>query len=174
MFRRSFLFLMIALVLTSLLALYRYLGGFTEPDISFLEKEKYIITGYYYEGRISAGTWEELFYRMVNIARDSAEGDLAIIWYNQPEREKGFARAFIGIKHDGDAILPANMETREIEMQGVVRATLESHVLVMPNPEKIARRIRSYGEEHGYDLQEILIETYPEESVIHAEIPVKE
>jgi hypothetical protein len=65
------------------------------------------------------------------------------------------------------------METRKIIMNGVVRATLESHVLVIPKPAKIARQIRSWAEEHDLQLQDVLLEIYPEESVIHAEIPVK-
>lgn len=165
---------MIALVLTGFLILYRYLGGFTEPEIGYFDLQEYQIGGVYYEGRISAKEWEELFFRMADLAkRDSTGGDLTIIWYNEPEEEEGLARAFIGIRMDKDFLLPPGMETRTVRMDGVVRATIESHVLVMPRPVEVARQIRSWAAEHDLQLQDILLEIYPEESVIHAEIPVK-
>lgn len=174
MFRRSYLFLFVALLLTGLLILYRYLGGFTEPQIGYFNEQEYRICGIYYEGSITSAEWEELFYRMAELSRtDSIEGDLTIVWYNEPEEEKGMARAFIGIRYEGDVFLSSDMETRKIIMNGVVRATLESHVLVIPKPAKIARQIRSWAEEHDLQLQDVLLEIYPEESVIHAEIPVK-
>jgi len=174
MFRRSYLFLSIALLLTGLLILYRYLGGFTKPRIGYFNKQEYRIGGVHYEGSITDAEWEELFYRMAELVRtDSIKGDLAIVWYNEPEEEKGMARAFIGIRFEGKVLLPPDMETRKIIMNGVVRATLESHVLVISRPVKIARQIRSWAEEHDLPLQDILLEIYLEESVIHTEIPVK-
>jgi hypothetical protein len=174
MFRRSYLYLFIALLLTGLLILYRYLGGFTKPQIDYFNQQEYRIGGVYYEGSITAPEWEALFYRMTElVGTDSVKGDLAIVWYNEPELEKGIARAFIGIRFEGNVLLPSDMEIRKIIMNGVVRATLQSHVLVIPRPVKIARQIRSWAEEHNLQLQDILIEIYPEESIIHAEIPVK-
>ncbi|MBR9997402.1 MAG: hypothetical protein KFF73_00455 [Cyclobacteriaceae bacterium] len=174
MFRKSYLFLFIALILTGLLILYRYLGGFNEPEITFLDIHEYRIAGYHYEGRITGKDWEELFYRTARIAgKDSVAGDLTIVWYNEPGEEKGYAKAFIGIKYLDDPELPAGMETRIFRMNGVIRATMDAHVTVMPNPRKIARKIKTYALEQDYELQEILIETYPEESVIYAEIPVR-
>lgn len=174
MFRRSYLFLLIALLLTAILIVYHQLGGFKEPEISFVNLHEYHIAGSYYEGKITSDKWKSLFIQIRDLEEsDKFPGILTIVWYNEPEKEEGFARAFIGIQFKGDPEIPGGLEVRTLQMDGVVRATMKSHVTVMPNPQKIAREIKEWASIKQYPLQDILIEQYPEESVIYSEIPVK-
>lgn len=174
MFRRSYFFLFIALILTAILILYQQLGGFKDPEISYVDLQEYHLAGTYYEGKITSSKWESLFYQTRDLIESKQiPGVLTIVWYNTPEKERGFAKAFIGVRFEGDPVIPAGLEMRTLTMDGVIRATMESHVTVMPNPQKVARKIRSWAAEHQYELQEMLIEMYPEESAIFSEIPVK-
>jgi hypothetical protein len=174
MLKRSYFFLFIALFLTVILILYQQLGGFKTPVISFIGLHEYHVAGIYYEGKITGSKWESLFYRMRDLVEsDRITGTLTIVWYNQPEKEEGFARAFIGIQFEGNPDIPSGLEVRTLQMAGVIRATMKSHVSVMPSPQKVSRLIREWAARHGYELQDILIEMYPEESAVYSEIPVE-
>jgi len=171
--RRSFIYLSIALLLTAILIIYHQLGGFKDPDITFIENEEYKIAGYYYEGDLKDDAWENLFLNTRKKINDGIlAGILTIVWYEEPEG-KGNSKAFIGVIFEGNPSIPGDMEVRHLNMHGVIRATLESHVLVMPEPQKVVRNIQAYAEKNNFELQDILIEKYPEESKIFAEIPVK-
>ena len=173
MFRRSYFFLFIALFLTAILIVYQQLGGFKDPEISFVDLKEYHIAGTYYEGKITSGQWESLFFQSRDLIESrQLRGILTIIWYNQPEREKGFARAFIGVQFEDDPQIPAGLEVRTVQMEGVIRATMNSHVTVLPDPQKITRKIKEWAVANKYELQDLLIEMYPEESAIYSEIPV--
>jgi predicted transcriptional regulator YdeE len=175
MFRKSYFFLLIALLLTAVLIVYQQLGGFKDPEISYLDIYEYHIAGIYYEGKITSGKWESLFFQTRDLIESNRlPGMLTIVWYNEPEREKGFARAFIGVKFDGVQDIPTGFEVRTIHMEGVIRATMDSHITVMPNPQKVTGKIKAWATERQYELQGILIEVYPKESAIYSEIPVRQ
>jgi len=165
---------MIALFLTAILIVYQQLGGFKEPEISFVDLHEYRIAGNYFEGKITGDQWELLFIRTRDLVESGRlPGTLTFVWYNEPEKEEGFARAFIGVQFEGNPEIPDGWEVRTLTMDGVVRATMKSHVTVMPNPQKVAREIREWASLRQYPLQNVLIERYPNESVIYSEIPVK-
>jgi len=175
MLRRSYFFLFIALFLTAILIVYQQLGGFKDPVISYVDLHEYQLAGTYYEGKITSSQWESLFYQTRDLIESNRlPGILTIVWYNEPEKEKGFARAFIGIQFEGNPEIPAGLETRTLHMEGVIRATMKSHVTVMPDPHKMARKMKEWAALHHYELQELLIEMYPDASAIYSEIPVRQ
>ncbi len=171
--KRSFVYLFIALVLTAVLIIYHQLGGFQHAEITYSKNELYQIAGFYYEGDIQEDAWETLFTATRKIIKERIlTGTLTIVWYQEPD-DKGISKAFIGILYEGRPPIPEELEVRKIEMSGVVRATLRSHVMVMPGPQKVVSKIKAYAEKNNFELQAILIEKYPEESLVIAEVPVK-
>ncbi len=172
--RKSYTYLSIGLLLTAILIAYHQLGGFKEPEITLVEVRQYRVLGSYYEGRLSNVRWEDLFVTTRDLLGEGkVKGDLTIIWYNEPEEEQGFAKAFIGIRVDDTGFADPQLELREIKMNGLIRAELEAHNLVMPRPQKVIQAIRKYAREQHISLQDIVIERYPEESLIVTEIPIR-
>lgn len=172
--KKSYLYIIGTLVLTGILILYNQLGGFNEPDISIKSISKYQIAGKMYEGKISDRQWEELFHEVRSI-KEKLEtlSPMAIIWYNSPEEEKGAVKAFVGFMSDDSMSIPDGYEIKLIEMQGLIRAEIKGHAVVMPSPKKIVEKIHLYAKTRDIILRNEVIDWYPEESIIYTEIPIE-
>lgn len=172
--RKSFIYLGIALLLTGILIIYHQLGGFKKPGISYVDVNSYRVAGTYYEGRLSDKAWEDLFYKTRQyIEKGILDGDMAIIWYNEPEKEEGNVKAFVGVIVGKEKKINLDLEIRELKMNGLIRARIDAHSLVMPSPKKINERLLAFASEFSYIPQDVRIEKYPEESLVVAEIPLK-
>ncbi len=172
---KSYRYLLIALMLTGVLIIYHQFGGFNQPEISYVEEEGYYLVGKHYQGPLDDRKWESLFSEMRNLMeKDSLKGTLTIVWFEDPEIKKDTANAFVGIITAPDTRAPAGLEKQSILMRGVLRATIRAHAMVMPEPAEVVDQLRKYAAEQGYELREnILIEKYPQESLVITEIPVK-
>lgn len=173
--RRSYLYITGTLILTGVLIIYNQLGGFNEPEISLKAINKYQIAGKMYEGNIRDREWEELYVRIRSFKeKQGLQNSLAIIWYNSPEDEKGVVKAFVGLIWNDSIAVPEGFDIKDIVMQGLIRAELKGHALVMPSPKKIIKKIHLFAETKGLTLKNIIIDRYPEESIIYTEIPIEE
>lgn len=172
--RKSYQYLFIVIILTIILILYYRLGGFRGPEITYVNIHEYRLAGSYYEGSLKNDRWEQLFQKTRKyVTGGLLKGPLVILWYNHPKEDTDEARAFIGVElHDGEEI-PEGLEVREIKMDGVVRATIRAHALVMAKPEDIEEKIRDFARNKDLVLQNIMIDKYPEESLVISEIPVQ-
>jgi hypothetical protein len=133
-----------------------------------------MVAGNYYEGSLNDKKWEELFHNTNELIKNGGyAGVLILIWYNEPEKEKGFARVFIGITLQEHEKAPSGFEIINVDMNGLIRVTIKAHPLVMPKPQKIAGKMKKFALENNLELQDLLIEKYPEESKVIAEIPVR-
>jgi len=172
--RRSYIYLIGTLILTGILIVYNQLGGFNEPEISLVPVNKYIFAGKMYEGNIKDKEWEELYLNIRSLKENKYPfSSLAIIWYNSPEDEEGEVKAFVGLIWNDSIAVPESFDIKEIAMKGLVRAELKGHAFVVPNPNKVINKIRKFAESKDLTLNNIVIDRYPEESIIYTEIPVK-
>jgi hypothetical protein len=172
--KKPFLFIILALAFTCILIVYNYLGGFNEPVISYEYQQEYIIVGKAFKGKIADPAVEQLYTQMRDLKiAGSYEGPLVMVWDEEPDSEKDSVNVFIGIEIPRETSFADHLEIRKIKMNGLIRATIQGHASVMPNPSKVLEMLRSYANAHDYELQDLVIDKYLSDSVVYTEIPVK-
>ena len=172
--KKPFLYIVIALLFTSFLILYNQLGGFKEPEITHEPVQEYTFAGKKYKGKASDPAMEQLFSEMKGIKKDNQfEGPLVMVWHREAASKDDAVEVLIGIEILPGEIVPGLLETSILQMNGVIRAKISAHTSVMPNPKSVLKKIRHFAEKNGYVLQDIVIDKYPEESVVYTEIPVR-
>jgi hypothetical protein len=172
--RRPFMYIALALFFTLILIIYNYLGGFNEPEITYKPVKEYVIAGKKFAGKTTDPAMEDLYTEMKLLKQnESFKGALVLVWYQEAKKKDDPVEVIIGIEILPGDILPDHLDTTRIKMNGVVRAKMNAHASVMPAPSKVLKKIRKYAENNSYLLQDIVIDRYPEESVIYTEVPIK-
>lgn len=172
--KKPFQYIVLALIFTCILILYKYLGGFNEPEITYEPINEYVIGGKSFMGKMSDPTIESLFLEMKTLKLETNhKGPLVMIWYNEAKNKTDTVEIIIGIEIIPGERIPDHLETIRIGMNGLVRAKIAGHSSVLPSPSDVTHKIRAFAEENNYTLQEILIDKYIEESIVFTEIPVK-
>ncbi|MCC2545800.1 GyrI-like domain-containing protein [Hymenobacter sp. BT175] len=117
---------------------YAYLGGFQAPQVQVLRTPRPdILAGYAYQGSAQSDEFGQLFRRAKEL-QDSGKlrGDLANIYYNNPERAEDTVHAFVGLAvADTLAPLPAGCQYRILPAgRRVVQVSLKKvSYLLAPN-----------------------------------------
>ena len=167
------MFIAVALIITMLLILYDHLGGFNDPVISYEPVRKYTFAGNSFHGKTSDPLLEELFNEMRIVkSREHINGPLVMVWYDIPRNSKDTINLFVGLEIGPEDYFPDYLDSLHLEMGGVVRATLEKHSSVMPNPSVIIDKIKDHAEEQQYQLQNLVIDKYLSDTLVYTEIPL--
>ncbi len=172
--RKPYIFIALALIITTLLILYDKLGGFIDPELSFEPIREYVLAGSFFNGNTSDPKLEALFNEMRSVRdREKVSGPLVIVWYEVPESSKDSIQIFVGLEIRPDDHFPDDLDSVHLEMNGLVRATLRKHASVMPSPLMIIDEIKEYAENQQYKLQNLVIDKYLSDTVVYTEIPLK-
>ena len=172
--RKPYIFIALALIITTLLILYDKLGGFNDPELSFKPVKNYLLAGNFFNGRTSDPELEELFNDMRNVKNnENINGPLVIVWYEVPDSSKDSIQLFVGIEILHEDHFPGHLDSLHLEMNGVVRASIKKHAMVMPSPSVIIDEIKEYADNQYYKLQNLVIDKYLSDTVVYTEIPLK-
>ncbi len=172
--RKPYIFIALALIITTLLILYDKLGGFSDPELSFEPVKEYVLAGRFFNGNTSDPKLEALFNEMRSVKdRKKVGGPLVMVWYEVPESSKDSVQLFVGIEIMADDDFPDHLDSVYLEMNGLVRATIRKHASVMPSPSMIINEIREYADNQQYNLQNLVIDKYLSDTVVYTEIPLK-
>lgn len=168
------MFIVFALIITSLLILYDHLGGFNDPVLSFEPVKEYNFSGNFFYGKTSDPLLEELFSEMRSVKNsENLSGPLVMVWYEVPESSKDSIQLFVGLEIMPDDHFPDDLDSLHLEMSGIIRAAIKKHSSVMPNPLVIIDQIKKYAEEHQYKLQNLVIDKYLSDTLVYTEIPLE-
>lgn len=148
---------------------YSYLGGFAKPELSVTEIPKTTIWGKAYEGDIQNKEMGKIFDEYAEAAK-KYNTVMCAVYYNDPDKNKGKIKAFIGIKMAAADSL-AGAEKREFEFKKAIKAVLNSSYLVAPV--KIYPTIQEYAKDNNLEATDFAIETYPSDKQMIVEVPVK-
>lgn len=172
--RRPYMFIALALIITTLLILYDKLGGFNNTELSYEPVKEYILAGNFFNGKTSDPSFEELFEEMRSLkSSGDLGGPLVMVWYEVPESSKDSIQIFVGLEIEPDDHFPDHLDSLHLEMNGLLRATIRKHASVMPNPTVIIDEIKEYADNQQYKLQNLVIDKYLSDSVVYTEIPLK-
>ena len=172
--KRPYMFIALALIITTLLILYDQLGGFNKTEISFEPVKEYIFAGSSFHGKTRDPELEELFEKMRSVKqKDNINGPLVMVWYDIPESSRDSIQLFVGLEIIGDDPFPHHLDSLHLEMGGVIRATIRKHASVMPKPSDIIDEIKEYADNQQYTLQNLVIDKYLSDTAVYTEIPLK-
>ena len=172
--RKPYIFIALALIITTLLILYDKLGGFNDPEISFIPIRSYLLAGNFFNGRTSDPKLEELFNDMRNVKNnENINGPLVIVWYEVPDSSKDSIQLFVGLEIIQEDHFPDHLDSLYLEMNGLVRASIKKHAMVMPSPSVIIDEIKEYADNQQYELQNLVIDKYLSDTLVYTETPLK-
>lgn len=170
-------FFLLTIVVAALAAgLYAYLGGFRSPQVELVTTSSPIfLAGRYYNGRADSKDFGPLF-RQAQQLRDGGQlrGDLANIYYNDPEAAGDTVKAFIGLIVPDTVTqkLPAGYRYSVFSGgQRVVRAQVAASYLVAPD--KLYSGIRSFAAAQHIQLGKIYVERFPAQGPVEVLAVVK-
>ena len=172
---RKLILIVASFLLISGIIAYIALGGLRKPEISTVDVSGYTMAGIAFKGRASNEDLLQIFEQTRTYHQENKlPGTLAAVYYDTKASDKGEIDAFVGvIVQDTLATLPNKYSYRKLPAAKAVHATITSHYLVAPSPEKVRAGLLNYAQEKGLPLQELVIEQYLKDSHIVIEIPVK-
>ena len=137
----------------------------------------YQIYGKEYKGRNNSKELERIYQSTRElIETDFPNGILAIV-NDETQYNDEFNRVwyFVGIILDGQETgFPEDYVTREFNSSKIIRASINSHNLVMPKPDKVRAMAKDLAESEGLKLSEFTVEKYLGEGVIEIDFLIKE
>jgi hypothetical protein len=156
--------------------LYACLGGFNETILSYAQEEDAVhLSGKLFEGKYNDSELGKLFFEVKDLYKTLGEGHtLVVVNYPHEREEEGFVHQFIAIQSPEPIPLPEGWEYRQIQNRPSVEATIQSHNLVMPRPNKIRAQASRYAADQGVNLDNYSIERYHSEWQLVVSFPVKD
>lgn len=162
--RSTIVFLSLAGALVATLLLwYHRMGGFNTPKVQHGTEGPFFIGGLYYEGRVKDPAMGTLFdTASALVLRKEVEGTLAAHFLNDPNKDEGRIKAFIGIvKEDSLSALPTGWTWKVIPSSEAVKGSIEAHYLLAPF--KVYPAMEEYAKGLNKKLREQSLEIYPSE-----------
>lgn len=163
--QRKLLWIIFGVLLVILLSVYFFLGGFNEVGVEVAEVENYEVVGHFYEGPYKRDTIASLFFEAKHLLEiKTLSGDLSVINFeNDPEQNH--SKIFIGILVNQEAAdFPAHLESREVGGGKIIRASIQSHNVVMPTRDKIDEKMEAFAAANNLTLTGVTIERYISEN----------
>ncbi|MCB2380194.1 hypothetical protein LGH70_21545 [Hymenobacter sp. BT635] len=160
------LFLLIIVFTVGAAILYAYVGGFKSPVITITTtKAPIFLAGQAFYGSANDEKFGPLF-RGVKDAKDQGKlrGELANIYYNDPEKARDTVRAFVGmvVADTVSQQLPAGYRYRVFAAgQRVVQARSTASYLVAPG--KLYPAIADAAKQQKLKLRHVYLERFPEQ-----------
>ena len=173
--RKVFGFSVIFIILLLTAGYYR-LGGFNGLSLETITVNNYDLVGLYFEGSYKSDTVRAYFEKMKGfIDDDRVEGQVVIIYDQEPQGKRGYTKGFIGIRLIEPPLISLHsLEKRFIPTKRSVRISKDAHISVMPNPDKIDRLIIEYADSNDLELSSMNIELYYPNNRLVVERPIKE
>jgi effector-binding domain-containing protein len=154
--------------------IYYFLGGFNTIEIQVVDAENYVIAGKSYRGSYQEDLLKDYFSQMkAHVDRDQLRGTVSVVNYGLEYGSTDSVNQLIGVLMDTPfSPVPEHIEVDTLMAQKVVRAIVHAHPVVMPRPDQVIDKIKSFAKEHKLTLREYVIEQYIEEDKIWVDVPL--
>ncbi len=165
------------IVAVGLLVMYYHLGGFKKIQVRKIDNAgPYVmdIWGKEFTGDMQDTIWKNMFVGIRNeIIEGQLKGPIMIIYYKKPDNSthKGKIEAFIGAEAGDDIPPSGNLKERMINVNGVIRASLNMHPVLMPSPERVKKLISQFAKNNHLREDSIMIEKYFPDNTLQVEVP---
>lgn len=164
----------ILLVIVLLFGYYK-LGGFNPVQAELVQVNNYYLAGRNFQGSYKSDTVRVYFNEMRDYVQEGkVKGQPVIIYDQEPTGKRGHSAMFIGVRLTAQEPPGPDLEIRPVAATRAIRISKDAHISVMPNPDKIGRKILRYAEENGLEMVGSSIEIYFPNNRLVIEQPVKE
>ena len=166
--------IILAILVSCVVAFYAYLGGFSKPKIAVVTSEPQYVAGKYYAGPTDDKTLGEIFKTVGQAVEDKTlAGTLTNIYYNNPEEQGDTIKAFIGVAvKDTATQLPAGYELRKVPgNKKVLQIIAKTHFLLAPN--KIYPALFEHIKEHNLQVTPPYLEQFPQNDFALLQVDVR-
>lgn len=175
--RRKYILQVLVVAVLIGLGGYTYLGGWRGVNYETVTlEEPYTLVGIAYEGKYDNPQVERNFRAIkAYIEQGTLEGTFAVVYWKHPEDYDGLIDQMMGVLYPASQVpaeLPQDLTARALPGHQVVRATLTSHVAVMPAPGKVRRRMHDFAQTQGLRLDSISYEKLIGDWHLEVEMPV--
>lgn len=150
---------------------YGYLGGFNSPQIAVATSVPHYVAGQYYEGPADSRAFGDFFKKAGQLQESKTlVGNLANIYYNNPEEKGDTIKAFIGIAVPDTSVgLPAGYEWRLWEGgRRVVQAAMRANYLLAPD--KLYPALFDYLKANNLKARPQYLEQFPGKDSARVEV----
>ena len=162
------------LVFIILFIIYYFLGGFNTVEIQVTDAENYVVAGKSYRGPYKEDILRDYFFQMRDyVERDQIRGTVSVVNYGLEYGSTDSVDQLIGVLiNTSSSPVPEDIQIDTLRVQKVVRAIVHAHPIVMPRPDQVIDKIKSFAKEHDLSLREYAIEQYVEEDKIWVDVPL--
>ncbi len=142
-------------VLTLVLVIYGYLGGFRELDLRVVECEEINLIGIDYKGTPQDERLGEAFRKVEAWNKDVP---LSTVYYKEPSGKRDTLHVFIGVEESEFIGDTSGWDQNKIKCEQAVRAEVQMHRFVMPGPEKVKIKMGDFAKKMGIQLNGVYID----------------
>ncbi|NDE62615.1 MAG: hypothetical protein EB038_10600 [Cyclobacteriaceae bacterium] len=160
----------VLLLLGAAYGVFTWLEGNTSITIQVVDAAPDRLVGKSFRGIPQDKKLEETFQSLETFRSLHPGTYLHTIYYQEPAGKLDTMEVFVGIN------LPyatQGMESKSFGESRYLRAIIQGNKWVMPNPERIKEKIRSFASQEGFTLSEVFVEKIITESEVQVIAPVK-
>jgi hypothetical protein len=144
---------------------YAYLGGFRQPEVAVITTEKPIyLAGRYFNGPVRSEEFGPLFRQAQQLkASQQLQGNLANIYYNDPEAAGDTVKAFVGLivtDTISQKLPPGYRYSTFSGGQRVIQARLDANYMIAPG--KLYSSIKEFAKDQKLPLLQVYVEQFPD------------
>ncbi len=149
---------------------YIYLGGNNPVVIEYIPNSPESLAGRTFEGTPQDPKLQELF-EEIQLQKSLKPGTfLHTIYEVEPAGKRDTMRVFVGINQTVPLL---DQEFKTFESEGYLIAKITGNSWVMPGPDTIKEKLKSFAEEDGLELSGIFIDRIISENEVHVIAPLK-
>ena len=161
----------VGLILLTILFLFINQGGLESVVITKKESKKRFLIGKMYSGNIKNEKFGQMFQTIIELKNNkNLKGDLATIYYNNPENSKGNIKAFFGVFINDSTFSKDSFEILCIQPQIYLEGKINASSAFVG---KTYNAIFDYAKKNNIKLEDEYIEWFPSANEIYVQIKIK-
>ncbi|MEQ8358398.1 MAG: hypothetical protein RH860_02850 [Cytophagales bacterium] len=164
----KFILIGIAVIL-AFVAIYQYLKTSTPLEIEIKNTNGFVVQGNYFEG-----DWKDDQIKKNHLLADSIAKQKGLIstaiYYNDPNEDDGFIKAFIGVNAPKDELNPVFEEIRIIEKGSFLSGKISNDYFSIP--QRIYLEMEDFAKDKSIEIGEFSIEQYFSDTLMYVYIPI--
>lgn len=161
-----------SIVLLIIATLYIIQGGMNNVEVKEITSQKRFIIGENFEGNISSKSFRDMFTLIKKLKEnENLDGDLATIYYNNPEKSEGNIKAFFGVMSHHKPNQFEGYKILEIESEKYLQGRINASGAFV---NKTYNAIFDYADEKKIILEERYLEWFPSGKEIIVQIKIKD
>ncbi|GHB35831.1 hypothetical protein [Mongoliitalea lutea] len=168
--KKLLIFAVLFLISVGFIGFYQ-LGGFNPVNLE-IQTLDLTLSGVYYRGTPQDRKLAKAFKDIQEVQEASPETRLHTIYLIEPAGKLDTMEVYIGLNTELPAFF-GDWDRLNFEEKSFIVATIQANRFVMPGPERVKKKIRSFAEENGLELDGIFIDKIISPDHVEVMAPIK-